>query len=281
MTNSDNPKNPGSGIAPTKDAATILLLRDGADGVEIFMLVRNTKLDFASGAMVFPGGAVDPEDRAPALRNHVPGSMADLSDEELAFRVAAIREAYEECGALLARAQGSDELINAERLAAIDARYATERAGHRLDMGRVAQEESLELACDLLLPFSHWITPTNQPKRFDTRFYIARAPGDHVAVHDGHESVESAWMGVQQICEEADAGKWHVMFPTRMNLERVGKAKTVDEALASAAGIPIVPILPELVDKVEGGRRLRIPEAAGYGVSEVTVMAGGVIKPER
>lgn len=264
--------------APTRDAATVLLIRDASPSVEVFMLVRHTQLDFASGAMVFPGGGVDDHDRDPALRDYVPERMRDMDAAELALRVAAIREAYEECGVLLARARGDSALIDAERLCTIDERYARERSRHNLDMGQVAREESLELACDLLIPFAHWITPTSQPKRFDTRFYVAAAPADHVAVHDGHESVESTWMGAEAICREADEGKWHVMFPTRMNLNRLAEHRTVADALAAARHLPIVPVLPELVERIEGGRRLRIPAEAGYGISEVVVAKGGVIK---
>lgn len=208
--------------AVARDAATVLLIRDGSPTVEVFMLVRHTQLDFASGAMVFPGGRVDDHDRDPALRSYVPASVCNMDSAELALRIAAIRETYEECGVLLARAQGLGALIDAERLGKIDERYADERRQHKLDLGQVAREESLELACDLLIPFAHWITPSSQPKRFDTRFYIAAAPADHVAVHDGHESVASRWMAAQAICQEADAGKWHVMFPHSHELAAAG-----------------------------------------------------------
>ena len=261
--------------APTRDAATILLIRDGDHGVEVFMLVRHTRLDFASGAMVFPGGGVDEHDRDPGLSEQIPRELRSLPSDERALRIAAIREAYEECGVLLARPQGESGLVSAQRLRGIDERYAEARSQHNLDIGHVAREERLELACDLMIPFAHWITPVSQPKRFDTRFYVARAPQDHVAIHDGHESVESLWMGAEEICRQADAGQWHVMFPTRMNLHRLADHGSVDEVLDAAKHLPIVPVLPELVGQLEGGRRLRIPIEAGYGMSEVVVSKDG------
>ena len=264
--------------APTRDAATILLIRDGANGVEVFMLARHTRRDFASGAMVFPGGGVDAHDRDPGLIAQMPGPLSDMPADERALRIAAVREAYEECGVLLARPQGDSRLIDAERLCRIDERYAEARSQHNLDIGLVAREESLEIACDLMIPFAHWITPTSQPKRFDTRFYVARAPADHVAIHDGHESVESVWMGAAEICRQADAGQWHVMFPTRMNLHRLAAHDTVEEVLAAAKHLPIVPVLPELMAQIDGGRRLRIPLEAGYGMSEVVVSKDGAFR---
>jgi 8-oxo-dGTP pyrophosphatase MutT (NUDIX family) len=271
----------GTAAAPARDAATIVLIRDGSAGIEVFMLVRHERLDFASGALVFPGGGVDPHDRAPALRERVPPALRDLEPGELALRVAAIREAYEECGVLLARPWGAGALVDGERLRRIDARYAEGRRRHELDLGQVAEEEALELACDLLVPFAHWITPATQPKRFDTHFYLTAAPLDHMAVHDGHESVESVWKEAATLCREADEGRWQVMFPTRMNLERVARSRTVAQALEAARRTPVVTVLPQLVERLEGGRRLRIPAEAGYGVSEVVVTSGGIVLPER
>lgn len=273
LSNSQTTKHP-----PTRDAATILLVRDGVAGIEVFMLVRHTRLDFASGAMVFPGGAVDDHDQDPSLVDHVPKRVSHLAPHELSLRIAAIREAYEECGVFLARPRGADQLIDADRLALIDERYADARSQHNLDVGRVAREESMELACDLLIPFAHWITPTSQPKRFDTRFYIARTPDDQVAVHDGRESVDSVWMGPAEICKQADAGRWHVMFPTRINLHRLAMHDTVDSALEAAKDFPIVPVLPQLLGHSEVGRKLRIPPEAGYGVAEVIVSKNGAFR---
>ncbi|MCH9674092.1 MAG: NUDIX domain-containing protein [Gammaproteobacteria bacterium] len=263
--------------APTRDAATILLIRDTSDGIEVFMQVRHHKIDFAAGALVFPGGAVDAADLDSGVRERTDG-IEGLSEREAGFRIAAVREVFEECGVLLAREQGQADLVDATRAQDLYNRHAAAIQSEDLNLGQLLADESLRLACDELVPFAHWITPESQPKRFDTRFYVARAPEGHHATHDGMESVESIWVTPAQICKEADEGKWHVMFPTRMNIERLGQRDQVEAALALAAQTPVVPILPKAV-KTDAGRKLKIPIEAGYGVSEVLVDKRGSIHP--
>ena len=258
---------------PARAAASLLLGRDGPKGTELFLLARNRASTFASGALVYPGGAVDEGDRDPRLRSRAVGAEG-LDDAGLAFRVAAIREAFEECGLLLARARGSDDLVDHHRVNAIRRRFAGALADHSLDMLALAEGEDLVLACDRLVPFAHWITPETQPKRFDTHFFLASAPPDQVAVHDGHESIDSVWITPAQLVAEADAGKWYVMFPTRLNAEKFGRSASVADALAAARATPVVTVMPR-GKKVEGGRRLRIPAAAGYGLTEAFVDARG------
>ena len=263
----------GRAPVPARAAASLLLGRDGTDGPELFLLARSHKSAFASGALVYPGGAVDEGDRNPALRARAGGSDA-LADEELAFRIAAIREAFEECGVLLGRARGSNDLVGRGRVAAVKRRFAGALADHSLDMLALAQEEDLVLACDHLVPFAHWITPETQPKRFDTYFFLASAPTDQEARHDGHESIASVWITPAALVEAADAGAWYVMFPTRLNAQKFGRSATVADALAAARSSPVVTVMPA-GQKVDGGRRLRIPAGAGYGLTEAFVDARG------
>ena len=258
---------------PARAAASLLLGRDGPEGPELFLLARNRNSAFASGALVYPGGAVDESDRDPALRARAEGSES-LDEEELAFRIAAIREAFEECGILLARVRGSDELVGREQLDAIKRRFARALADHSLEMRALAEAEDLVLACDHLVPFAHWITPETQPKRFDTHFFLAGAPRGQEARHDGHESTASVWITPAALVEAADAGEWYVMFPTRLNAQKFGRSATVAEALAAARSAPLVTVMPR-GQKVEGGRRLRIPAGAGYGLTEAFVDARG------
>ena len=260
---------------PARAAASLLLGRDGPDGPELFLLARNRESTFASGALVYPGGAVDETDRNPSLRARAEGSEG-LDEEGLAFRIAAIREAFEECGLLLARARGSNELVGCKRVDSIKRRFAGALADHCLDMLELAEVEDLALACDHLVPFAHWITPQTQPKRFDTHFFLAGAPRDQEARHDGHESTASVWITPAALVEAADAGKWYVMFPTRLNAQKFGRSATVAGALAAARAAPVVTVMPS-GQKVEGGRRLRIPAGAGYGLSEAFVDARGAV----
>lgn len=274
---------PPSG-AHARLASSLLLVRDGAQGLELFLLARHPATAFAPGALVYPGGAVDESDRNPALRQRAQGVEA-VDGEGLALRIAAIREAFEEGGVLLARPRGSaadagGALLDGERVEAIRRRFASRLAGHSLDMAELAEAENLVFACDRLVPFAHWITPESQPRRFDTHFFLAAAPAGQTARHDGHESVDSLWLAPHALVEGANAGKWYVMFPTRMNAEKAGRSRTAASALAAARATPVVTVMPK-GRKVEGGRLLRIPAEAGYGVTEVLVDARGAVTPLR
>lgn len=247
-------------------SATILLVRDGRDGLEMFMVQRHHQIDFATGAMVFPGGKLEPGDRDPALRERAPAA-AGLSDGSLALRAAAIRETFEEARVLLARRRGRSELLTGDEELAIEARHRVALEAHEIVLGDLLRAEDLELACDLLVPFAHWITPEFMPKRFDTHFFLVAAPPDHVAVHDGHESVDSVWITPAAAAAEAEAGRRTIIFPTLQNVKKLGRAKSVAEALAAARREPIVTVLPRVV-KTERGMRLRIPAEAGYEFTE-------------
>lgn len=250
---------------PLLPAATVLLLRDGPRGLEVFMVVRHHQIDFAAGAMVFPGGKVHPDDRRPELRPLCDGADG-IDDAGLAFRVAALREAFEESGVLLARPAGADRLLSgAESVALRPFRSRLERG--EASMLDVLRHAGVRLACDLLVPFAHWITPTFMPKRFDTHFFAAAAPDDQVAAHDGGESVDSLWIRPADALAAAERGERTVIFPTRLNLMKLAELGSVREVLAHARRTPIVTVLPEL-DTSRDPPRLRIPPEAGYAVTE-------------
>ena len=105
------------------------------------------------------------------------------------------------------------------------------------------------------------------PKRFDTQFFMASAPKDHLALHDGSESVDSIWISPKEVLEQAEAGKWNVMFPTRLNLQKLDESGTVDDAMASARARTIVTVQPRIEVRDEGNFLL-IPPEAGYSISE-------------
>ena len=247
-------------------SATILLVRDGARGLEVFMVQRHHQIDFATGAMVFPGGKLEPGDRAPALRARTRGCEG-LSDPDLALRAGAIRETFEEARVLLARRRGNADLLTGAEVLALEERHRAALEKHEIAIDALAEREDLELACDALVPFAHWITPVFMPKRFDTWFFLMAAPPDQVAVHDGHESVDSVWIRPQDAVAEADAGRRTIIFPTLLNVKKLGRSATVAEAIAAARGAPVVTVLPTVAD-TERGRMMRIPAEAGYDVSE-------------
>jgi len=262
-----------TGSAPIA-ASTVILVRDCArtGGLEVFLVERHREIEFAGGATVFPGGKVDPSDCSSTLRERCRGGEA-LDDDALALRVAAIRESFEECGILLAHPRApvaGEALVSAARLADLWRRYRAPLARHSLSIEEFVEQENLELACDLLVPFAHWITPEGMPKRFDTHFFLVPAPQDQVAAHDGHELVGARWLTPGEALAEADAGRRSIIFPTRMNLAKLGRSSSTAQALAAARAHPVVTVLPR-IDWRAGGAILRIPPEAGYDVVEAPV----------
>ncbi len=246
-------------------AATIMMLRPGADGgIETFMVVRHHQIDFASGALVFPGGKADPADFDARLEERLSGAADEPNMR--AIQVASIREVFEECGVLLARPRGSANLVDGERLAGL-APYRQRLNDGELTIARFVEQEDLELACDLLVHFAHWITPDMMPKRFDTHFFLCLAPPDHLAVHDGYESVDSVWIEPKQAVEDGANGKFTIIFPTLRNIKKLSEFATPEAALAESAKRPVVTVQPWMEDR-EDGKYLCIPVEAGYDISE-------------
>ncbi len=254
--------------ATARPAATILLLRDSPDGLEVFMVVRHHAIDFAAGALVFPGGRVEEPDYQIAAELENPFGF-DTST--LAFRIAAIRETFEECGVLLARPRGSDKLIDAATLKRLEDQHRAALNAGSIGFDAVLASEGLVPAPDLLVHFAHWITPSNQPKRYDTQFFLAVAPEEHLAVHDGHEAVESIWITPAQALADTETGRFKLVFATAKNLEKLSRSQTAAQAMEQARKATVVTVQPKGV-RLEGTKRLlRIPVEADYGGSEFIV----------
>ena len=260
--------------APARPSASVLLIRDGADGLEVFMVVRHHEIDFASGALVFPGGRLAEGDGDPALRALCDGAEA-FDDYKLAMAVASIRESFEECGVLLARREGETGLIGAEALVELE-RYRGEFDSGALDMSAFLTDRKLRLACDLLVTYANWVTPAFVPKRFDTWFFLAAAPSDQVALHDGREAVDSEWIRPADAIADGNSGRRPLVFPTRLNLMRLAESNTAAAAIAAARDRPIVAVQPWLEERGED-KAICIPADSGYALSEVPmkVAAGG------
>ena len=256
---------------PIIPAATILLCNDRPEGIEVFMVVRHHQIDFASGALVFPGGKVSHEDSLPEVEALCDG-LDTVSEGHLKFMIAAIREAFEESGVLLARQNGSSDLIGPEALAPLD-HYRDPLAKGDQSLLEFLQKENLRFALDKLKHYAHWITPDNMPKRFDTYFYIADAPEGQVAMHDGSESVDSVWITAQQLLKEADDGKWTIIFPTRCNIELLATQSTIKDMNAWCDDHGIVTVLPTFEKRGEE-IFLQIPKDSGYPTTEVQFQPG-------
>ena len=271
------PKTEGAAPRP---ATTVLLLRpsqtgDAASPLEVFMVVRHHQIDSFSGALVFPGGKLEEADGAPSLRARC-GGADKIDDAELKFRVAGVREAFEECGVLLARKRGQRALIGAADLKGIEERWRAKLAKDEASIVDMVEAEDLEIATELMTPYAHWITPTFVPKRFDTWFFLAEAPEDQIALHDGSESTDSVWIGPEEAIEEAKAGKRTLVHATTKNLELLAEGKTVAGAIAAASARKIVTVLP-WVEVKDGKKFLHIPEGAGYrNLIREMPAAGGV-----
>jgi 8-oxo-dGTP pyrophosphatase MutT (NUDIX family) len=257
--------------ATARRAATVLLLRDGLNGTEVFMVVRHHAIDFASGALVFPGGRVEESDYHLAERAADCPNPSGLDVTAMAFRIAAIRETFEECGVLLARPRGSPKLVDAATLKRLEQQHRDLLNAGSIGFDEVLASEELLPAPDLLVHFAHWITPAEQPKRYDTQFFLAEAPVEQLAVHDGHEAVESIWITPAEALKGAESGQFKLVFATARNLVKLRRSQTVKSAMDAARGTMVVTVQP-LASKLGGTRRLlRIPVEADYGGGEFIV----------
>src|SRR5258708_39313505 len=242
-----------------RPASTILLLRDatGKDEIEVFMMVRHYEIDFNSGALVFPGGSVDKGDQEIISRPELYAGGEGLDTASLSFRIAAIRETFEESGILLARVSGSKALVDAKRAGEIEASHRAQLCEGKTSFLKVLTDNGILLALDELVPYAHWITPVGMPKRFDTWFFLAAAPPEQAGAHDGKESTDSIWVSPREALAGGESGRFKLPFPTTRNLIKLGKHSTVKAALDDARGKSIVTVMP-VMTRLNGGRQLRI-----------------------
>ncbi|HET6794850.1 MAG TPA: NUDIX domain-containing protein [Acidimicrobiales bacterium] len=271
----DTPKAEQAGPV-VRDAATVMLVRDTPEGMEVFMLRRNLNSDFVGGAYVFPGGAVDDADRhsnlEPVTAGRSDGEASDLlsvASGGLAYWVAAIRECFEEAGVLLA--YDSDGKVLSFVEPEVEARFVAHRKA--VDSGErrlveICQEEGLTLAVDRIHYFSHWITPVGPPRRYDTRFFVTAAPPGQEPMHDNREAVARLWVSPADALERHSRGELDLILPTIKNLEAIGRFDRTDDLLAAAAAIESVPtMLPRIVPDGQG-MRILLPGDEGYDAVE-------------
>jgi 8-oxo-dGTP pyrophosphatase MutT (NUDIX family) len=259
-------------------AATIMLLRTGTPAPEVLLLQRHAKSEFLPDLYVFPGGRVDPGDHE--LADRVAGVSAeeaaqrietDDPAEALGFFVAAIRETFEEAGVLLARKRGQQELISGA-LAAELSRHRLELQSGELTLREIIEAEDLELAADGLAVHGRWITPEMVPRRFDTLFFTAVAPADHLATHDGVESTDHVWISPESALEQARGEERQMILPTLANLQTIAAFDDVGAVLEYSRSRKIVRVVPRLVGKGRD-RQLVIPEDAGYSMTSELLLS--------
>jgi 8-oxo-dGTP pyrophosphatase MutT (NUDIX family) len=257
----------GLPVPPTRDAATIVLLRDGAAGLEAYLLRRVASMAFAAGMHVFPGGRVDPADTAAHVRwfGTSPQAWSGVlsADPPLGHGLvcAAVRETFEESGVLLAGADPDDVVDvsgpewEAERIALLERRES---------LSSLLERRGLGLRADLLRPWAHWITPELEPKRYDTRFFVAALPAGQRARHVGGEADATFWITPAEAVARFERDDLPMMPPTIATLRELAGFATAAEVLAAADSRDIAPVLPRVVvagDEVE----LLLPHEKGYG----------------
>ncbi|RVT92887.1 NUDIX hydrolase [Sphingomonas crocodyli] len=236
---------------PAKLSATVLIVRD--DPFEVLM-VRRRKGNVFNNALVFPGGLADPEDHHDDWLPLVSGAD-DLDVQERALRIAALRETYEETGLL----------IVGEQLGP---------CGPDLSFEDAVRASGGKLALDRVVRFAHWVTPERGLKRFDTHFFIVRAPDGQDAACDGREAVAIEWLPVGDAVARAEADI-SFMLPTRLNLRLLSYSADADSAIAAAEARPHVRVMPTIEDREDGMYSI-LPEEAGYGVTAVFLREVGV-----
>ena len=228
-------------------AATVIVMRERGGLPELLMVERAAAMAFAGGALVFPGGRLDPGDVA--LAAALPGDA-----EDNAARIAAIRETLEEAGVVIGLAPAGRMLAMRARL------YAGE------PMGELLREAGAALALDALVPFARWLPLGMKHRIFDTRFYLARAPENAQPQVDGNENVRVFWASARAVLAMADRGEAHIIFPTRRNLERLALFGGFDDAVSDARAHPVRAITP-WIETREDGEHLCIPDDLGYPIT--------------
>jgi 8-oxo-dGTP pyrophosphatase MutT (NUDIX family) len=233
-------------------AATLVVFRHRqGEAPEVLMVERAKAMVFAGGAMVFPGGRIDPADRL------LGATIAEDADEAAA-RIAAIRETVEEAGLPI----GLDPLPDSATLAGM------RRALHDGEaFGKVLADAGVSLDLDALVPFARWRPAHRDMRIFDTRFYLAELPADAPrATVDATENVRLVWMNAQAVLDQADRGALRIIFPTRRNLERLARFGSFAEAVSDAAAHPVTVVTPWTEER-DGDPHLCIPEGIGYPIT--------------
>jgi 8-oxo-dGTP pyrophosphatase MutT (NUDIX family) len=254
VTLSSVPSNP-------RPAATVVVLRDGANGPEVFMVRRHESTAFMGGAHVFPGGRVDAADRDAASTwcdgmTHAVEQLPDLAPEDaVAYHIAAARELFEEAGVLLARDPAGRvvSLTGPDVHARFKAyRYAVHDGATTLR--QVVESERLRLSLDALVLFAHWVTPPIDTRQFDTRFFMARVPPDQAPAHDDTETTQSAWITPADALHQARCGDIVLPPPTWTTLRELEPFGSVVDALAWGRQHRVQRRMPKLLE--EAGRRM-------------------------
>ncbi len=257
--------------AQPRDAATVMLLRSKDDGLEVYMLRRQASMAFAPGAYVFPGGSVDARDADEQVAWAGPdaaewGRIFDAPPSlARALVCAAVRETFEESGVLLAGesadsvvADTTSDAFEADRHALLD---------RSVSLAELLARRNLVLRADLLRPWSRWITPVIEPRRFDTRFFAAALPAGQRTRDVGGEASEVAWVAPEKALQAGERGEIRLFPPTAVTLSELAACGDLETALTGPR--EVAPIIPEIQLR-EGAVWLTVP-----GLTEFPIRSGG------
>ena len=253
---------------PIKPAATVILMREAEEsGFEIFIVKRSSRSSFGS-LYVFPGGKLDPEDTerdlyacCEGMSDEEASARLGIENDGLSFWIACIRECFEETGVLLTNP--NDSLIQEhEKLSSLRKQLNNKEISFK----DICISESLRLRTNNIVPCAHWITPAIEPKRFDTRFFLAKVNAKQLASHDGFELTESFWIKPKDALVKLKEGKMNMILPTISNIEQLAEFSSAFEAFYFFEGLgnnAIEPILPKFV-KQDGKWIGFLPGEKGY-----------------
>jgi 8-oxo-dGTP pyrophosphatase MutT (NUDIX family) len=248
-----------------RDASTVCLLRDGVTGLEVFMLRRATTMAFAAGMHVYPGGAVETTDGEVATAGRVSDDWLASrvsSDRPRAVLVAAARETFEECGVLLA--------LDAEGVpAAPEPSWDDDRealVAGTLAFGALLDRRGLVVDDAALVPFAHWVTPTVEDRRYDTRFFVAAVPARQDARHVGGESDRSAWWNPGAAVAAYEDGRMPMWPPTISTMRFLAAYGSAADAVVAATATRVTPLLPETYRAPDGSLATRLVHAREGGL---------------
>lgn len=249
--------------AVARDAATVMLVRDGDRGLEVFLQRRVRGMAFAGGMTVFPGGGVDSRDADASVgwAGPEPAWWAERfgcsPETARALVCAAVRETFEESGVLLAGPEAGSVVDEVGRFAESRAQLESRERS----LAEFLADADLVLRADLLRPWSHWVTPEREPRRYDTRFFLAALPEGQLADSGTSEAAEAYWSTPRDALDDFRAGRCQLMPPTETTLAELAEHDTLESVLPTER--PLRPIMPKLLER-DGRWHAVLPGEPGY-----------------
>ncbi len=254
-------KNPPEAPVRARPAATVILLRDSDQGMEVLLLRRSRSAGFVPGAYVFPGGRVDAEDAHATVVEHMDGISPEEAERRLglvgarppavAYYLAALREAFEETGILVARTESGEAPPTAADDADVDA-LRRDLMDDGISFAEVLEQLACHLDAERVAYVAHWVTPKVERRRYDTRFFAAQVPTRSRAVVDPREMTDAVWITPAAALDRQRAGSLPMVFPTIRTLEQLSPHASAGDALAALGGSPVHRIMPRLVVTATG-----------------------------